>query len=119
MITQTAFIIYDIYDVRPDDVNLEVLIGNGQIGSSLLKLDNTLLGNFDNSFEYTIGENQALKSKTLNIFTTIHDIQPDTDKINLSIKLKGGKKDHEQVIINSTVPQSGGIATGVVTIIFI
>ena len=119
MTTQTVFKIYDIFDRRTTPIQLEVTIGHGQLGSTLLKLDSTLLGNFDNTFTHEIGPSNEMKNKTLNIFTTIHDIQPDTDKVSLAIKLIGGKKEYEQTVLDTTVPTSGAIATGVVTVVFI
>ena len=119
MQTLTSFIIYDIYNAKKHPVEIEVNIGNGQQGSTILKLDTEVIGDEKNSFTKGLGPNNKLARKTLNLFTTIQDIQDRSDKISMDIKLKGGKIEHEQVIVDTTVSQPGSIVTAVVTIVFI
>ena len=119
MTAQSAFIIYDIFNQREDIVSVEATIGHAQIGSSHLKLDNTVLGDEDNSFTKDIGQSKDLVRKTLNIFTTIQDVQDATDKVSLVVKITGGKKTHEQTVLDSTVATPSSIATVVTSVVFI
>ncbi len=119
MIQQTAFIIYDIYNQGDEDVSIDLTIGYGQIGASILNLDSQIIGEYQNSFSTILGRNKQLAKKILNIYCTIQDIQPETNKIFLGLKIAGGKKDHIQTIIDSTVSDHGQIASALVTIVFI
>lgn len=118
MISQTAVIFYDIFHTTDKEVFIEVTIGNGQAGSTLLSLAGVTIGNFDNSFKTSLGKSSDLLNKSISMNSNIHDINPDTDKVSLTIKLTGGKKDHEQSIINATVSNSGDTANALVLIRF-
>lgn len=110
MLTSTNTIIYDVYDSGNEVVIITIEIGNGQIGSSIVKIENNNLGDFENSFSLEIGKNKDLKGKQLSIITMIHDINPSSDKIEMSIQIEGGKNIHNQVIFDSSLPSSGSIA---------
>jgi len=118
MQTLTAFIPYDIYDRREDPVFIEVKIGHGQQASTVLMLDSNQIGKRKGSFKREIGKNKELKGRTLNLFSTIQDIMPDTNRISMEIELTGGKITHDQVIVDTTVTKEGAIVTAVVTVIF-
>lgn len=119
MISQHTFIPYDIFNQRDTPVELTVTIGNGQLASTLIKINNDKLGDFNNSFSESLGKSSDLVRKTVNLFTTIHDINPDTNKVTMTVKLRGGKSEHEQTVIDSSVPTHGDIATALVTILLI
>jgi hypothetical protein len=119
MLTQSIFIVYDIINESENPIVLNVEIGYGQIAQSLLFIDDTSQGTKENSFELIIGKSNELIRKELSIFTTIHDIQTDTDKIYMKLVLKGGKSDNITEIFNTVLPQPGGLAHAQVRIIFI
>lgn len=119
MLTQSIFIVYDIINESENPIILNIEIGYGQIAQSLLIIDDTSLGNKENSFELIIGKSNELIRKELSIFTTIHDIQADTDNIYMKLVLKGGKSDNVTEIFNTAVSQPGGLAHAQIRIIFI
>ena len=96
MISQSAVIIYDIFDRKSDAIFLKVTIGNGQTAGSTLNLSGVELESEIDSFELDMGSNKSLKGKTLHIVTTIKDIQVGTNKVTMDLELRGGKKKHVQ-----------------------
>ena len=114
-----AFVIYDIYDQGEDLINLTINVGYGQVASSNVRLNELVLGDFEGSFSLNLDKSKTLKNRTLNVYTTIHDIQPDTDKVYLDLKLEGGKHVHSQVVLDSTVPLPGSFATCIISVFFV
>jgi len=119
MIQQTAVIIYDVVNRGNKQVELKLLIGEGQLGQSLVLLGGKKIANRKGSFSLPLGSNKELKGSRLMISSTIVDINKATDKVSMSIALHGGKKIHEQSIIDSTVSNHGDMASALVSIIFI
>ena len=119
MLTQSIFIVYDIFNESENPILLKIEIGYGQIAQSLLYLDDVSLGIKENSFELLVGSSNELLRKELALFTTIHDVQPETDKIYMRLELTGGKTDNVTEIFNTEVPLPGGLAHAQIRIIFI
>ena len=88
------------YKLNPDSpqgpVNLSVTVGNRQAGSSLVQLDGkklTSLGGERDSFNLDISDpnNESLSGKTIDLFTTITDINDDNNDISFRLKLTEGQ----------------------------
>ena len=117
--THTSFIIYDVVNTSEDIVKINVKIGNGQLASTLVKLEDKIIDDFDNSFEINLGECKQVVKKSAHLFTTIHDINPDNNEISMKLEISGGKKVFKQTVIESSVPQHGDSATALISIAFI
>jgi hypothetical protein len=86
-------------DQCPDDysvidnqnVNLTVTIGDGQIGSSKVKLNGQTLegGEITN---INVGLGKDIKGKKLTINTTVDKANPQTNKASITYDLSGGLK---------------------------
>jgi len=119
MTAQSAVILYDVVDRSVKKAHLEVLIGHKQMANSITKLNMDEISQNQDSFKLDLGKCKDLKGKVLSLFTTIVDINPKNNRISMSIKLTGGKKVHEQVIIDASVQKNGDTAIAMATIIFI
>ena len=115
----TAFIIYDVVNTSEDIVSIDISIGNGQSGNTLVRLEEKQIGDFDNSFTLDIGKGKEVVKKSLYIISTIHDINPDNNRITMQLEINGGKKPYFHTVIDSSVPQHGDSTTAFVTIAFI
>jgi hypothetical protein len=118
MLTQSIFKTYDIVNLSDDPIILTINIGNNQIAETLLTLDGIKIGEGNDSFTSHIGICKELHLKELTIVTTIHDINPDNDKVLMDLLVKGGKKDLFLLVFDSTLPTSGDVANAVVKIFF-
>jgi len=119
MLTTTLFKVYDIVNTSEEPVILNIEIGFGQIAQTLIYLDDIKIGDFSDSFQIEIGPGKDILRKELALFTTIHDIQPETDRISMYIVISGGKKEEEILVYDTEVPVPGGLAHAQVRIIFI
>ncbi|MDX1910650.1 MAG: hypothetical protein SFV22_04145 [Saprospiraceae bacterium] len=73
-------------------VTLSVTIGNGQMGSSMVQLNGKpLLAGQENSFSLDITDPATLSGKTIDLFTTITDVNPDNNDISFRLKLTEGQ----------------------------
>lgn len=115
----SSFIIYDLVNASDNIVNLNVKIGHGQAGNTIVKLDNKMLADENDSFSLDLGPCKKVVKKTANLFVTIQDINDASNKISLELKITGGKKNYESTIIDSDVPNHGDTASALITIVFI
>ena len=83
---------FDIYRLRESDdiVKLTLTIGFGQEGSTTVKLNNKIVGTFDESFSLDLGSNNKLHTKELRITCLVQDVQPDRDIVSAHAVLTGG-----------------------------
>jgi len=84
--------INEVYVVRKSDVILSVKIGNAQIGSSLVKLDNKEISRGEIK-DLIIGNGSDIIGKTLSIKTVITDVSDKTNVLTVQYTLKGGETD--------------------------
>jgi len=80
-------------------VLLSVTVGNGQIGASLAKLQDTVVGPGPEISNCRIGTNKELHGKTLVIRTTATDVSPHTNDLIVTYALTGGSSTFEQSLV--------------------
>ena len=93
------------YEVAQGSITLTIIIGNAQLGSSLVKLDNKELdrGKIDNLL---LGAGPDIAGKTLSIKSVITDVNDKTNLTSIRYVLKGGKVDKDYDL-NATVDEEG------------
>jgi len=89
--------INDYYSIGMDDTKivLKVNIENTQLSRSTVRLNKQLIGEYNDSFEVTLGSANAILGSILYIDTTETDIDPDADLISFAIGLSGGPKPYK------------------------
>jgi hypothetical protein len=92
------------YEVGSNDVLLTIVIGNAQIGSSIVKLGaekgrgeiNKLL----------IGSGPSIKGKALKTKSVVTDVSDKTNRTSIIYRLTGGKRDQD-FMSSGTVDENG------------
>lgn len=104
--------IVDFYQVDQSDqpVVLNVIIGYAQNAVTTVKINSLNMGDYERSFNLVLGNNKELVNKELFCFTTVHDINPDTNKTSVSVTLTGGVQPYEGNM-DVSVSSNGGIAS--------
>jgi hypothetical protein len=77
------------YTVDDDIVTLTITIGEAQIGSSAVFLDEGLIAKGDVG-TVTIGHGALLRGRTLSIRSIVSDINASTDRTSVTYELAGG-----------------------------
>jgi hypothetical protein len=95
------------YPVSTGEVRLKIVIGDAQIGSSVVKLGRKVIarGDIDNLL---VGNGPELPGRKLNIKTMVNDVNPQTDRTDVLYIVKGGAHDNEWVC-SYTAPQGGEV----------
>jgi hypothetical protein len=93
------------YKVPTDIVKLKVVIGDEQIGSSVVRLNGDLLqmGDIDN---LELGLGLDIREKILTIKSIVADVNDRTNHTSITYKLYGGQED-ESHTLQETVPNDG------------
>ncbi|HXF48795.1 MAG TPA: hypothetical protein VNL73_05150 [Verrucomicrobiae bacterium] len=95
-----------IYEVASGKVTLSVIIGEAQLGSSLVKLNDVELG-IGQINNLSIGRGSDIAGKTLFIKTVVTDVNDKTNLTSVGYVFKGGKVD-KRYDLNATVNEEGG-----------
>ena len=82
------------YEVAKDDVTLTVVVGDAQIGSSIVKLGTKVLGQGDID-GLAIGSGPKIKHKRLFVKTVVTDVNDNTNHTSVTYQLAGGRLDQE------------------------
>ena len=93
------------YEVAQGNVTLTIIIGNAQLGSSLVKVNNEEIGRGQIS-DLSIGSGVIIAGKTLSIKSVVTDVNDKTNLTSIRYILKGGKADKE-FDLNATVNEEG------------
>jgi hypothetical protein len=93
------------YEVAAGNVLLSIDIGDAQIGSSIVKLDQEELGRGDIS-ELVVGIGPKIRGKALIIKSIVTDVNDSTNHTSITYKLKGGLRDIRYVS-SATVDEDG------------
>lgn len=94
------------YQVGTGDVSLTITIGDGQIGSSLVRLGDKELASGEVK-KQKIGAGSSLKGKTLFVKTVVADVNDQTNRTSVRYELKGGKVDRA-FDLDASVEEEGG-----------
>jgi hypothetical protein len=89
---QSPQALHERYIVADGDVTLQVLIGNAQIGGSVVTLDDTQVGT-GSIDELSLGLGSALVGKHLSVVTTVQVIGPASRETSVRYVLSGGLKE--------------------------
>lgn len=89
--------IIDYYSTGMDDskIVLKVTIENTQLSRSTVRLNKQLIGEYDDSFEVSLGSANDILGSILYVNTTETDIDPNADMISFAIELSGGPKPYK------------------------
>ncbi len=93
------------YEVGTDDVKLTVVIGNAQIGSSIIKLNGTEKGR-GTIKNLEMGSGPNIKGRAIKTKSVVTDVNDQTNKTTITYKLSGGKRPQE-FTSSGTVDQDG------------
>ena len=77
------------YQVGKDPVTLSIIIGDAQLGDSIVRLGKTVLGQGDIE-NLPVGKGPALAGKTLNIKSVVTDVSDKTNRTSIRYALAGG-----------------------------
>ncbi len=94
------------YQVARDDVTLRIIVGDGQIGTSLVKVDGVELASGHVAM-VRLGAGNALKGATARVITTVTDVQRGTNHTSIRYVLSGGV-DEATFDTDADVPRDGG-----------
>jgi len=94
------------YHVGSKDVTISIVIGDAQLGASVLKIDSKEIKRGDKIQNFNVGNGPKLKGKTLSIKTVVTDVNDKTNHTSVTYKLKGGAKDND-FYLDATVDNEG------------
>jgi hypothetical protein len=97
-----------MYEVADAEVTVTVTIGEGQLGSSRVRVGDREVTVGDVS-KVKIGKGSAIAGKELFIKTVVADVNDQTNRTSVSYELKGGKVD-KTFDLDATVDEEGGSA---------
>jgi hypothetical protein len=95
----------ETYAVGSGPVHLDVLVGDAQVGQTLVKLDDVEVGIGD-IVNLPVGDGLDLIGRSIVVQSWVTDINPHTNRITLRYILRGGAEEHivDQVAF---VPEEG------------
>lgn len=93
------------YEVGTKPVSLTILIGDAQIGSSIVKLNSVEKGRGDID-ALPLGSGPSIKGKPLTTKSVVTDVNDMTNKTIVTYQLSGGKRDQE-FTSSATVDEEG------------
>jgi hypothetical protein len=93
------------YAAGTKNVNLTVIIGDAQIGQSVVVLDTDTIssGDIDNLL---IGSGPKIKGKTLIVKALVTDVNDNTNNMSVTYQLRGGVTDQD-FLSKGTVDNQG------------
>ena len=96
------------YVVGSGSVSLDVTVGNAQIGSSVLRLGNEVVGSGQGG-KFVVGQGTDLIGKVLTVNTVVTVINPTTSQVAVTYRLTGGQTDMTRTVRGSL--SDGGTAS--------
>lgn len=93
------------YEVGAGDVKLTIVIGNAQIGSSIVNLGDVEKGHGDID-GLIIGSGPKIRGKSLKTKSVVKDINDQSNKTVITYRLSGGKRN--QSFTSSAVLDQNG-----------
>jgi hypothetical protein len=78
------------YSVAAGDVLLDVVVGNGQLGSIGVRLDGAKTGSGTQKLHVNLGAGAAIRGKKALIIAVVHDVNPMTNRTIVTYSLAGG-----------------------------
>jgi hypothetical protein len=78
------------YVVGNADVRLEVVIGQGQLGTALIQLNGAEVANGQGTVRVNLGPGSALDGARVRIFTEVNHTSPDSSLASVTYRWNGG-----------------------------
>jgi hypothetical protein len=94
---------YKVVDTR--NVSLSIRIGDAQIGSSIVFLDDKEIGRGDVA-DLSLGKGSKIKNKSVKVKSVVTDVNDMTNKTSITYIFKGGVLD-QSFSSNATVDENG------------
>ena len=85
------------YKVGSDDIRLQVFIGDGQFGSTLVTVGADVFSHA-HDFDQVLGSGAALAGKTVNVTSIVTDTNLQTNETSVLYKLTGGPTSLEHTL---------------------
>jgi len=101
-----AVVLHTEYEVGQGDLLLSVVIGEGQLGSSLVRLGERELAIGDVS-RLKVGKGSTIAGKQLYIKTVVTDVNDQTDRTSVRYELQGGEV-QKVIDLEASVDEEGG-----------
>lgn len=101
---KTVTLITD-YDVGQKQVRLSIVVGDGQIGSSVVKLGKKLIAKGDID-KVLLGSGAQLRGKTLFVKSVVADVNDQTNHTSLTHQFRGGAG-NQDFVSQASVEQDG------------
>ncbi len=94
------------YQVDNGDVSVRIIVGEGQVGTSLVEVDGIEIAS-GGLARVRLGSGEELPGKTARVITTVTDVQRATNRTSVRYVLEGGS---EQAIFDkeAEVENEGG-----------
>ena len=89
-------------------IKLAVIIGEGQIGTSRVRLGGSELVTATGPVTVSVGKPAAIKGKSVFIRTIVNDVNSLTDKMSVTYNFSGGASTHTK-IARGTVSKPGKV----------
>jgi hypothetical protein len=89
-----------------ENVILDIIIGDAQIGSSIVRLNQKEKGRGSKIHDLIIGKGSVLKNKALLIKSIVTDVSDSTNQTSITYVLKGGVRNQE-FTSSGTVEKNG------------
>lgn len=105
------------YEVADDSVTLSVIIGQAQLGRSVLKLEGEEIKRGINIRNAEIGAGPNLRDKVLLVKSVVTDVNDKTNLLSVHYEIEGGPEPHMEDV-STTVEQEGDSAIFRMTITF-
>ena len=94
------------YTVTQGSVVLEITIGDGQIGSSIVMRDGEIIARGGEKLVVDIGQGRDLANTSINVKSVVSDESDLTDRTSVTYQLRGGQRD-ERHVVDATVDADG------------
>lgn len=94
------------YDVGSGSVELRIVVGDGQLGSTVVELDGVEIASGVLAM-LKLGKGKDLKGSKLAVATTVTDVQRSSNRTSVTYELSGGTS-KEVHPMNAEVAKDGG-----------
>lgn len=95
------------YQVAKNDVKLTIVIGEGQVGVSLVMLDNKQIEKSEAGNFYNVGAGPDIAGSVLLVISEVQDTNPNINRTSISYILDGGKVEKPPYKLNADVGEEG------------
>jgi len=106
-------LVSDSYEVGSGEVKLRLIVGEGQIGTSLVILGDRELAS-GNVMVVSLGSGSDLAGQTLRVKTTVNDVQRTTNRTSMTYIFEGGSSPKE-ILAKEDVDEEGDLVQYIAT----